>query len=154
MTSCVTLSRARPRKPFRSPARIQRGELGCPDVGYPSSGDQLPGEALRPFREGRAPGEAATVVGDVAKLEFDGRSELSAKTEPRAVRLSFTLVPGVEHDLDARIGGRRRVGRRLQVADVLGQSARQRVREREDLAGAEARGLAAADARELADDLF
>jgi len=25
------------------PARTQRGELGCPDVGYPLSGDQLPG---------------------------------------------------------------------------------------------------------------
>src|SRR5437867_7780195 len=103
MTSCVTLSRARPRKPFRSPARIQRGELRCPDVGDPPSGDQLPREALGPFREGRAPREAAAVIGDVAELEFDRWSELTAKAQPRAVRFPFTLVVGVENDLDTRI---------------------------------------------------
>src|SRR5207245_1837967 len=54
----------------------------------------------------------------------------------------------------ARVGGRRGLWRRLQIADVLGQGARERVREREDLVGTEARGLATADARELADDLF
>src|SRR2546430_9889684 len=91
MTSCVTLSRARPRKPFRSPARIQRGELRCPDVGDPPSGDQLPREALGPFREGRAPREAAAVIGDVAELEFDRWSELTEKAQPRAVRFPFTL---------------------------------------------------------------
>jgi len=103
MTSCVTLSRARPRNPFRSPARIQRGELGCPDVGDPPSGDQLPREALGPFREGRAPREAAAVIGDVVELEFDRWSELTTKAQPRAVRLPFTLVVGVENDLDTRI---------------------------------------------------
>ena len=103
MTSCVTLSRARPRKPFRSPARIQRGELRCPDVGDPPSGDQLPREALGPFREGRAPREAAAVIGDVAELEFDRWSELTEKAQPRAVRFPFTLVVGVENDLDTRI---------------------------------------------------
>jgi hypothetical protein len=37
---------------------------------------------------------------------------------------------------------------------VLGQRARERVGQREDLALAEAQRLRAADARELADDLF
>ena len=104
MTSCVTLSRARPRKPFRSPARIQRGELGSPDVGCPpSGGDQLPGEALSPFGEGRAPDEAAAIVGDFAELEFDGRPEVPEEAQPRTVRLPFTRVLNVEDDLDARV---------------------------------------------------
>ena len=103
MTSCVTLSRARPRNPLRSPARIQRGKLGRPDVGDPSRRDQLAGEALDALREGRAPREAAPVVGDLAELEFDQRSDLAAEAEPRGVRLSFTLAFGVELGLDAWI---------------------------------------------------
>src|SRR5215470_16462667 len=43
---------------------------------------------------------------------------------------------------------------RLDLADMLGQRARERVGKREDLAGAEAHRLGAADARELADNLF
>src|SRR5688500_3962630 len=42
----------------------------------------------------------------------------------------------------------------LQLSRVLGQRARERVRQRQDLAGAEAHRLGAADARELADDLL
>src|SRR6185369_5950539 len=73
MTSWVMLSRARPRNPFRSPARIQREELGCPDVG------------------------------GVAELELERRPEVMEEAQSRAVRLSFTLVPGVQDDLEARI---------------------------------------------------
>jgi hypothetical protein len=104
MTSWVMLSRARPRNPFRSPARIQREELGCPDVGdAPSGGDELAGERLDPLRQGRAPGEASTIVGGVAELELERRPEVTEEAQSRAVRLSFTLVPGVQDDLEARI---------------------------------------------------
>src|SRR5437016_14653584 len=65
-----------------------------------------------------------------------------------------TLLAEIADLLPACVGGRRGLWRRLQIADVLGQGARERVREREDLVGTEARGLATADARELADDLF
>src|SRR4029453_12563522 len=91
MTSCVTLSRARPRNPLRSPARIQRGKRGRPDVRDPSRRDQLAGEALDALREGRAPLEAAPVVGDVRELEFDQRTELAAEPEARGVQLPLTL---------------------------------------------------------------
>src|SRR2546428_3282934 len=43
---------------------------------------------------------------------------------------------------------------RQQLADVLGQRARQRVRQRQDLGRAEPGRLTAADARELTDDLL
>jgi len=86
MTSCVTLSRARPRKPFRSPARIQRGRvLVGPGVGYPLAGDQLAGQALCPLGHAGAPGEATAVVGDFAEIEFDGRAEVLTEPQPHAV---------------------------------------------------------------------
>jgi hypothetical protein len=104
MTSWVTLSRARPRNPFRSPGRIQRGALGLPDVGGPSrGGDQLAGGALDSLGEGRAPREAPAIVGDLAELEFQGRPAVVEEPQSRAVRPSFTLVVGVQLDLDARI---------------------------------------------------
>src|SRR5262245_29617159 len=110
MTSCVTLSRARPRNPFRSPGRIQRGTLGLPDVGGSSrGGDQVAGGALGPLGEGRAPREAPALVGDLTELELDRRPELSLEAQPCAVRLAFPLVVGVTLDLGARIaalGGR------------------------------------------------
>src|SRR4030095_299387 len=56
--------------------------------------------------------------------------------------------------LARRRAGRRRQLRRLPLADVLGEGARERVRKREDLVGAKPRGLAAADVLELADDLL
>src|SRR5262245_4858958 len=104
MTSWVTVASARPRKPLRSPGRIQRGALGPPDVGCPpSGGDQLARGAPGPFGQGRAPCEAPAVVGDIAELELDGRPEVPEKAQACAVRLSFTLVLGVQHDLEARI---------------------------------------------------
>src|SRR5262249_44933653 len=104
MTSCVTLSRARPRKPFRAPGRIPRGALGLPDVGGPShSGDQVAGGALGPLGEGRAPREAPALVGDLAELELHGRPELSLEAQPRAVRFAFTRIIVVQLHLDARI---------------------------------------------------
>ena len=104
MTSWVTLSRARPRNPFRSPARIQRGrELARPDVSHPLVGDQFPGQAPCPVGESRAPGEATAMVGDVAEHELERRTEAVAESQPRSVRLPFPLVVFVEDDLDARI---------------------------------------------------
>ena len=104
MTSWVMLSRASPRNPFRSPARIQRDELGCPDVGdAPGGGDELAGERLDPLCQGRAPGEASAVVGGVTELELERRPEVMQEAQSRAIRLSFTLVPGVQNDLEAGI---------------------------------------------------
>jgi len=83
MTSCVTLSRARPRKPFRSPARIQRGwVLARPGVGYPLIGDHLAGQALYALGQAGAPGETTAVVGDFAEIELDGRAD--ALSEPQS----------------------------------------------------------------------
>src|SRR6185503_13396317 len=56
------------------------------------------------------------------------------------------LIVGARHG--------RSLGRRLELARVLGQRARERVRQREHLALAEAQWLGAADAGELADDLL
>src|SRR5215470_3623337 len=104
MTSCVTLSSARPRNPFRSPARIQRGALGRPDVGgIPGGGDELTGERPGPLRERRAPGEAPPVVGDVAELELHRRRDVPQEAQPRPIGRTLTLVLGVQHDLESRI---------------------------------------------------
>src|SRR6185369_18039172 len=90
MTSCVTLSSARPRNPLRSPARIQRGGLGRPDVGgAPGGGGELTGERPGPLRERRAPGEAPPIVGDLAELELDRRRAMPQEGQPRAVGLSL-----------------------------------------------------------------
>src|SRR5215470_9427035 len=86
MTSWVTLSSARPRNPLRSPARIQRGKLRCPDVGGAlGRGDQLAGERLGPLPERRTPREAPSIVGDVAVLELERRAEVSPEAQTRAV---------------------------------------------------------------------
>src|SRR5262249_56007079 len=103
MTSWVTLSRARPRKPFRSPAWIQRGrELARSGVGY-SLGDDLTGQRARALGQPAAPGEAAAIVCDLAEGEFDGRAEMAAEPQARGVGLPFPMVGIVERDFDARI---------------------------------------------------
>lgn len=103
MTSCVTLSRARPRKPFRSPGRIHCGlDLAGPGVGYSLSRDELSGQLLDVLGEASAPGEAATVVGDLTKVELDEGSEALAESQSRAVRLP-SMVVVLEDDLDARV---------------------------------------------------
>jgi hypothetical protein len=103
MTSWVTLSRARPRKPLRSPARIQRGcELAGSGVGY-SLVDDLAGQRPRALGEPAAPGEAASIVRDLTEGELDGRSQASTEPQARAVGLPFPMVVVLERDLDARI---------------------------------------------------
>jgi len=103
MTSCVTLSRARPRKPFRSPARIQRGrELAGSGVGY-SLVDDLAGQHACTLGQPAAPGEAAAIVRDFAEGELEGRAEMTAEAQARAVRLPLPTVVIVERDFDARI---------------------------------------------------
>src|SRR5215813_2981552 len=104
MTSCVTLSRASPRNPLRSPGRIQRGPLGFSDVGGSSRGDhQLARGGLGALGQSRAPREASAIVGHLAEFEFDGRPEMPEEAQARAIGLSFTLVVGVQLDLEARI---------------------------------------------------
>jgi hypothetical protein len=103
MTSCVTLSRARPRKPFRSPARIQRGrELAGSGVGY-SLVDDLAGQGPRALGQPAAPGEAATIVRDLSEGQLEGRPEVSAEPQARAVGLPFPVIVILERDFDARI---------------------------------------------------
>src|SRR2546422_11185084 len=83
MTSGGTLSRARPRKPFRSPARIQRGwVLARPGVGHPLVGDHLAGQPLYALGQACAPGETTAVVGDFTEIELDGRAD--ALSEPQS----------------------------------------------------------------------
>src|SRR5438876_725082 len=143
MTRLVTLSRASPRKPLTSPAAAQRGA-------------RPPCLALSAAR-GRGAGCAAC-----GRSERAGGAAGSALVEPARETLlaAFfvderglaTLLAEIA-DAPALVGVRRRAGR-LDLADMLGQRAAERVGEREDLARAEAHRLGAADARELADDLF
>src|SRR5260370_25247466 len=89
---------------------------------------------------------------DLALVEAAGETLLAAflVDEGRLAALRAELG-----DLPLAVPGRdRRFRRRLDVADGLGQRRRQRIGQREDLAGSEARRLAAADPRELADDLL
>src|SRR5262249_46795132 len=103
MTSCVTLSRARPRKPFRSPAPIHRGrDLAGSGVGY-SLIDDLAGQRARTLGQPAAPGKATAIVRHVAEGELDGRAEMAAKPQACAVGLPFPVVVIVECDFDARI---------------------------------------------------
>src|SRR4029453_6500145 len=102
MTSWVTLSRARPRKPLRSPARIQRGcELAGSGVGY-SLVDDLAGQRPRALGEPAAPGEAASIVRDLTEGELDGRSQASTEPQARAVGLPFPMVVVLQRALDGR----------------------------------------------------
>src|SRR5262249_6350644 len=104
MTSCVTLSRASPRKPLRSPGRIQRRPLGFSGVGgSPRGGHELARGGLGTLGESRAPREAPAIVGHLAELELDDRPETAEEAQGRAVGLPFTLVLGVHLDLEARI---------------------------------------------------
>src|SRR5262245_46096979 len=103
MTSWVTLSRARPRKPLRSPARTQRGrELAGSGVGY-SLIDDLAGQRPRALGQPAAPDEAAAVVRDLTEGELDGRSQMAAEPQSRAVGLPFPLVVVLERDFEARV---------------------------------------------------
>ena len=103
MTSCVMLSRARPRKPFRSPARIQCGrELAGPGVGYSLIGD-LASQLPRALGQSGAPGKAASITGDLPEVELDGLSEVAAEPEARAVGLPFPMIVILEYDFDAGV---------------------------------------------------
>src|SRR5438105_2734024 len=138
MTRLVTLSRARPRKPLTSPAAAQRGarRSAGADVGGGAAGEEFSRLASHALGERRAPRELTAVLRDLLVDE----------------RGLATLLAEIA-DAPALVGVRRRAGR-LDLADMLGQRAAERVGEREDLARAEAHRLGAADARELADDLF
>src|SRR5262247_86354 len=103
MTSWVTLSRARPRKPLRSPARTQRGrELAGWGVGY-SLVDDFAGQRPRALGQPAAPDEAAAIVRHLTEGELDGRSETTAKPQARAVGLPLPMVVVLERDFDARV---------------------------------------------------
>src|SRR5262249_46787215 len=97
-------------------------------------------------------GDRPLLSGERSALVEAAREALLAAFLVDERRLA-TLLAEVT-DLLARVADHRLLGRRLQLADVLGEDARERVGQREDLGGAEAGRLAAADARELADDLF
>src|SRR3989441_1106866 len=107
MTSWVTLSRARPRNPLRSPEAIQawrrsaRSAVGGPlgALGAPQDPRELP----RPVGERRAPREAPAVVRHLAVVELHQGAHLVSEPEPRAVGLPRAGVARLELDLHAGI---------------------------------------------------
>ena len=104
MTSWVTLSRARPRNPFRSPEAIQaRRRSARSAVGGPLRAPQGVRELPRPVGERRAPHEAPAIVRDLAVVELHHGAYLVSEAEPRAVRLPLTHVTRPELDLHAWI---------------------------------------------------
>src|SRR2546427_182572 len=107
MTSWVTLSRASPRNPLRSPEAIQawrrsaRSAVGGPlgALGAPQDPRELP----RPVGERRAPREAPAVVRHLAVVELHQGAHLVSGPEPRAVGLPRAGVARLELDLHAGI---------------------------------------------------
>src|SRR5438552_632022 len=107
MTSWVTLSRARPRNPLRSPEAIQawrrsaRSAVGGPlgALGAPQDPRELP----RPVGERRAPREAPAVVRHLAVVELHQGAHLVSEPEPCAVGLPRAGVARLELDLHAGI---------------------------------------------------
>src|SRR5439155_555061 len=134
MTSCVTLSRARPRNPLRSPDAFH------------------PRRCRRNLPRGRRRKGGEAPLRDSALVEA-AREALLTPFLIDEGRLP-ALLAEVADLLAAVAAHHGQLRRWLDLADVLGQRASERVRERQDLGGPEARRLAAADPRELADDLF
>src|SRR5438445_3254964 len=105
MTSWVTLSRARPRNPLRSPAPTQRGaRLAAAGVGGEPWREQMrTRERPRALRQRAAPGEIAAPVGHLAERELHRRRRPFPEGQGRSVRRALALTLGVEGDLDARV---------------------------------------------------
>src|SRR5262245_2445993 len=105
MTRLVVLSRARPRKPFRSPAASQRGGRGLSGAGVASAPGSLqrPGQIADAGRERRAPRQRPAVVGDVAILEGHRVAVALTEADAGAVALPLEIATVLEHDLHARI---------------------------------------------------
>src|SRR5438094_548895 len=104
MTSCVMLSRARPRNPLRSPGLLQprRGSARS-RVGRPLRAEPGAREPLRPLGERRAPREAPAAVRDLAVVELHDRAHQPPEPEPRAIGLPLPLVARLELHLEPRI---------------------------------------------------
>src|SRR5437667_115465 len=104
MTSCVMLSRARPRNPLRSPGLLQprRGSARS-RVGRPLRAEPGVREPLRPLGERRAPREAPAAVRDLAVVEPHDRAHQPPEPEPRAIGLPLPLVARLELHLEPRI---------------------------------------------------
>ena len=98
MTSCVTLSRASPRNPFRSPgpshAGLRRAGDGTTEIPH-----GLPGA----LGEITTPLQLATMSGHGPVIEFEGVGDVAADANARAVRLSFALVAALELDFRVEI---------------------------------------------------
>src|SRR5436190_11714281 len=104
MTSCVTLSRARPRNPLRSPDAIHpRRPSARSAVGRPLRVEQGTRELPHPGSERRAPREAPAVVRDLAVVQLDHVAHRGPEPEPRAVGFALSRVTRLELDLDAWI---------------------------------------------------
>src|SRR5439155_1130044 len=104
MTSCVTLSRARPRNPLRSPDAIHpRRPSARSAVGRPLRVEQGTRELPHPGSERRAPREAPAVVRDLAVVQLDHVAHRGPEPEPRAVGFALARVTRLELDLDAWI---------------------------------------------------
>src|SRR3989441_1650839 len=105
MTSCVTLSRARPRKPLTSPAVIQRGarDSAGADVDGGAAGEQVSRLLADALRLGGAPRQLAAMLRDLLVVELHQAARVRTEAQPRAVRASLALVVVVERRLDARV---------------------------------------------------
>src|SRR2546425_1588549 len=108
MTSCVTLSRARPRNPLRSPGLLQprRGSARS-GVGRPLRAEPAACQLPRPLGARRAPREVRAVVCDLAVVELHDGAHAPAEPEPRAIGLPLPLIACLELHLEPRINALR-----------------------------------------------
>src|SRR5207244_10308595 len=125
---------------------LNRGACGRRSRGW---GPARRGTPLNPGRAGDRP------------LHLDHRSALVEAAREALLAPFFvderrlaTLLAEIADLLAACVGGRRGLWRRRQIAAVLGQSARERVRTRADLVWTAARGPAAERAWELASEVL
>src|SRR5687767_1849963 len=105
MTSCVRLSRARPRKPLTSPGAAQRsGRLraGGGVVGG-AAGEESPRLTSDASREIHAPAELATMRGHRLVVELHQRGRPRAEHETDGVGAVLACLIVLEHGLHARM---------------------------------------------------
>src|SRR2546428_7596481 len=105
MTRFVTLSRARPRKPLRSPAATQRDarDSAGADVGGGAAGEERPRLLADALGERGAPRQLAAMLRDLMVIERHQAGRVLAQPQPGAVRAALALVVVVQHRLDARV---------------------------------------------------
>src|SRR5688572_11622507 len=105
MTSWVTLSSARPRKPLTSPGAAQRSGnlLAAGDAAGGGAGEELPRLTPDAQREVGTPRQLAPTGGDLPVVELHHRARLLGETQARGVGHALLRRLVVEYGLDARM---------------------------------------------------